>query len=47
MAEVSCPHCSSLKVHKHDSYCDDEHADGLENCFEFYCDECGKGFDLE
>lgn len=42
-----CTECGSSKYHEHDNWCDDEHADGLENCFPFYCDECGEGFDEE
>jgi hypothetical protein len=40
---MECPNCGSQNVHEHDSYCDDEHDEG--NCFSFYCDDCGEGFD--
>lgn len=40
---MKCPYCDSVKNHLHDAYCDDEHAPG--DCYAFYCDECGQGFD--
>lgn len=39
----TCPNCGSNRWHKHDTYCDDEQ----DNCFPFYCDACGEGFEAE
>jgi hypothetical protein len=43
MNSPKCPNCCSTNNHKHDTYCDDEHEE--DNCFPFYCDDCGEGFE--
>lgn len=45
MNTPTCPYCGSTNLDEHrGEWCDDVHSPDAE-CCDFYCNECGEGFD--